>query len=64
MVANLTRYSACKVHPDSADRPVRNRKSPQDRRPAEQGAAPGRTDPTKTDLNGDEPLRLFSWVSA
>ncbi|MCE7795015.1 hypothetical protein LWE61_00435 [Sphingobium sufflavum] len=60
MVANLTRYSACKVHPDTPDRPVRERRAAQAAPSAGQGSSGAqRTDPT-----GDEPVRLFAWVSA
>lgn len=58
MVANLTRYSACTVHPDTPEKPV-----PQDGGApvAEQRTAPV---PKKADPTGDEPVRLFVWASA
>lgn len=56
MVANLTRFSACKVHPDTPDKPVRERPARSDPPPVaeapQQAVAP------------DVPVRLFAWVSA
>jgi hypothetical protein len=59
MVADLTRYSACKIHPDASDRPVRTRNAGKEAVNPEQLNRSRRTDPT-----GDEPVRLFAWVSA
>ncbi|HEX7823088.1 MAG TPA: hypothetical protein VF463_21030 [Sphingobium sp.] len=59
MVANLTRYKVCTVHPDSSDRPIPERKSTHYVEAAERSMVPNRKDQT-----GDEPVRLFVWVSA
>lgn len=54
MVSDLTRFSACKVNPETPGKPlsVRDAAKVEARRPARQ-------DPT-----GDEPVRLFVWASA
>ncbi len=59
MVANLTRYTACKVHADTPERPVRIRSTdpvaaPDHRHTPSEQRAP----------NGDQPVRLFAWASA
>jgi len=54
MVADLTRLSACTVHPDTPDKPVPEHKAEQ--------LAP--VSPEKPDPTGDEPVRLFVWASA
>ncbi|MET0364429.1 MAG: hypothetical protein ABW169_07225 [Sphingobium sp.] len=59
MVADLTRYSACTVHPDTPEKPV------PDRKPANRAEARAtRTAPVQADPGGDEPVRLFVWASA
>ncbi|HEX7853182.1 MAG TPA: hypothetical protein VF503_05750 [Sphingobium sp.] len=57
MVADLTRYSACKVHPDTPDKPIAEQKAV----PAAEAEKP-RIE--KADPTGDEPMRLFVWASA
>lgn len=59
MVADLTRYSACKVHADKADSPVRIRKT------GNETVAPDPCrHPKQVKTTGAEPVRLFAWVSA
>lgn len=54
MVADLTRLSACTVHPDAPDRPV----------PEQKAEKPASAPAEKPDPTGDEPVRLFVWASA
>ncbi|MFT3966370.1 MAG: hypothetical protein QM690_10875 [Sphingobium sp.] len=54
MVADLTRFSACTVHPDTPEKPVPEPKAEQRR----QAEAP------RPDPSGEEPVRLFVWASA
>ncbi|MET0137228.1 MAG: hypothetical protein ABW048_06480 [Sphingobium sp.] len=57
MVADLTRYSACRVLPD-ADRPIRLRRDGMDEvDPKPPGTKDG-------DVPAEKPVRLFAWVSA
>ncbi len=58
MVADLTRYRACKVHSDAPGKPVRLRKT-------DAAMAPDAAGPSEHKApSADEPVRLFAWVSA
>ncbi|HEX7872809.1 MAG TPA: hypothetical protein VF475_07860 [Sphingobium sp.] len=59
MVADLTRYSACSVHPDTPEKPV-----PDSKAAAARQSRPARNTVHQVDPTGDEPVRLFVWASA